>query len=132
MRNEWLNQTYQIKQHAEGKILTEEVSGQVCGGFGIHETAVGWNITHLRSGWATFMSRTAEGAQMTALYLIENYTAEFECLNIKGCLVENFKPLAERIEADTQLWNLRKLYAVPRRELDRWGREMQPKMRVIS
>lgn len=69
---------------------------------------------------------------MTALYLIENYTAEFERLNIKGCLVENFKPLAERIEADTQLWNLRKLYAVPRRELDRWGREMQPKMRVIS
>lgn len=94
MENEWKNQIYKIEQHADGRIFTERVSGAVCGGFGVHETGSGWNVTHLKSGWATFVSRTEEGAKIIALHLIENYAADFERLEITGCMVENFKPPA--------------------------------------
>jgi hypothetical protein len=132
MPNRWQMQTYQIKQYAAGNILTEEVSGQICSGFGIHQTNFGWHITHLKTGWATFISGTREGAEIIALYLIENYIDEFERLSIAGCRVENFKPLAERIEADEELWNLRRLYAVSQRQLNRRARERQPSMQIIS
>jgi hypothetical protein len=82
MRSKWTPQTYQIKQHADGRILTEQVFGQTRGGFGIHRTGDGWSVTHLKSGWATFMSRTEEGAKIIADYLIGSYAAEFERLNI--------------------------------------------------
>jgi hypothetical protein len=132
MRSEWTRQTYRIKQHANGEILAEQVHGQTREGFGIHQTSDGWSITHLKSGWATFMSRTEEGAKLIADYLICNYAAEFERLNINGCAVENFKQLAGRIEADAWLWNLRRLYAVSQHELNRRGRESQPMLKVIS
>lgn len=132
MPSEWTLQTYQIKQHAKGEILTEQVIGQTREGFGIHQTGDGWSVTHLKSGWATFMSRTEEGAKIIADYLTGNYAAEFERLNISGCAVENFRLLAERIEADAPLWNLRRLYAIPQRELNCKGREPQPKLEVIS
>lgn len=132
MPSEWTIKNYRIKQHADGQILTGEVRGQTRGGFGIHQTAYGWSITQLKSGWATFILRTEEGARIIADYLIGNYTAEFEQLNISGCAVENYRLLAERIEADEALWNLRRLYAVPQRELNRQGREAQPKFEVIS
>lgn len=132
MRSEWTIQAYRIKQHADGQILTEQVRGQTREGFGIHQTADGWSVTHLKSGWATFMSRTAEGAKIIADYLISCYAAEFERLNINGCAAENFRSLAERVEADETLWNLRRLYAIPQRELNRSRRETQPKLEVIS
>jgi hypothetical protein len=132
MRNKWTRQTYQIKQHAAGRILTEQVFGQAREGFGIHRTGDGWSVTHLKSGWATFMSRTEEGAKIIAGYLIGNYAAEFERLNISGCAVENFRLLAERIEADELLWSLRRLYAIPQRELNRSRSEPQPRLEVLS
>jgi hypothetical protein len=132
MRSEWTRQTYRIKQHANGEILAERVRGQTCEGFGIHQTSDGWSITHLKSGWATFISRTEEGAKLIADYLTENYATEFERLNINGCAAENFRLLAERIEADELLWDLRRLYAILQRELNRKGREPQPKLEVIS
>jgi hypothetical protein len=132
MRSKWTPQTYQIKQHADGRILTEQVFGQTRGGFGVHRTGDGWSVTHLKSGWATFMSRTEEGAKIIADYLIGSYAAEFERLNITGCAVENFRLLAERIEADELLWDLRRLYAILQRELNSKGREPQPKLEVIS
>lgn len=130
--SEWTPQTYRIKQHAGGEILTEQVSGRTRGGFGIHQTGDGWSVTHLKSGWATFISGTEGGATLIADYLIENYAAEFERLNVNDCTVENFRMLAGRIEADEALWNLRRLYAVSQRELNRRGREPQPKLEVIS
>jgi hypothetical protein len=132
MRSEWTSQTYRIKQHANGEILTEQVIGQTRDGFGIHQTSDGWSITHLKSGWATFISGTEDGAKLIADYLIGNYSTEFERLHISGCTVENFRLLAGRIEADEALWNLRRLYAVPQRELNRRGRELQPRLEVIS
>ncbi len=132
MPSEWTRQTYQIKQHADGQILSEQVRGQAREGFGIHRTARGWSITQLKSGWATFISGTEDGARIIADYLISNYAAEFELLNISGCRVENFRLLAERIEAYEALWNLRRLYVVPQRELNRSGREEQPRLEVIS
>jgi hypothetical protein len=132
MPSEWTIRTYQIKQHANGEILTAHLRGQTRDGFGIHQTGDGWSVTHLNSGWATFMSRTEEGAKIIADYLIGNYAAEFERLKISGCAVENFRLLAERIEADAALWNLRRLYAIPQRELNRTGKSSQPKLEVIS
>jgi hypothetical protein len=132
MRNQWLISAYPIKQHACGQILTEQVLGQTHQGFGIHETADGWSITHLKSGWATFISGTEEGAKIIADYLRCNYAAAFERLNINGCAVENFRLLAEGIEADEALWNLRRLYAIPQHELNRRRSEAQPKLEVIS
>jgi hypothetical protein len=132
MPSEWARQTYRIKQHADGQILSEQVRGQTREGFGIHRIAHGWSITQLKSGWATFISGTEEGARIIADYLIGNYAAEFERLHISGCRVENFRLLAERIEADAALWHLRRLYAVPQRELNRSGREAQPKLEVVS
>jgi hypothetical protein len=132
MPSEWTRQTYKIKQHANGEILTEQVIGQTRQGFGIHQTGDGWSVTHLKSGWATFISGTEEGAKIIADYLIGNYAAEFERLNINGCAVENFRLLAGRIEADELLWNLRRLYAIPQRELNRRQSESQPKLEVIS
>jgi hypothetical protein len=132
MRSEWTRQTYQIKQHANGEILAERVRGQTREGFGVHQTSDGWSITHLKSGWATFMSRTEDGAKLIADYLTDNYAAEFERLNVNGCAVENFRPLAGQIEADARLWNLRRLYAISQQELNRRGREPQPMLEVIS
>ena len=132
MRGEWMIQTYPIKQHANGQILSEQVRGQTRGGFGIHQTGDGWSVTHLKSGWATFISGTEEGAKIIADYLSCNYAAEFERLVIDGCAVENFRLLAGRIEADEALWNLRRLYAIPQRELNRRRSEPQPKLEVIS
>lgn len=132
MCNEWTIQFYQIKQHADGEILTEQVRGQARDGFGIHQTGDGWSVTHLKSGWATFISGTEEGAKIIAEYLIGNYSIEFERLDINGCTVENFRLLAGRVEADEELWNLRRQYAVSQRELNRKGREPQPKLEVIS
>ncbi len=132
MPSDWTSQIYQIKQHANREILTEQVRGQARDGFGIHQTSDGWSITHLKSGWATFMSRTEQGAKLIADYLSGNYAIEFERLNINGCAVENFRLLAGRIEGDGELWNLRRLYAIPQFELNRRGREPQPKLEVIS
>jgi len=132
MRGEWTIQDYQIKQHANGQILSEQVRGQTRGGFGIHQTGDGWSVTHLKSGWATFISGTEEGAKIIADYLSGNYASEFKRLVINGCAVEHFRSLAGRIEADELLWNLRRLYAIPQRELNRSGRETQPKLEVIS
>ncbi len=132
MPSEWTRQTYQIKQHADGEILTGQVLGQTRDGFGIHQTGDGWSVTHLKTGWATFISGTEEGAKLLADYLTDSYAAEFERLNISGCAVENFRLLAERIEADAALRNLRRLYAVSQRELNRKGRESQPKLEIIS
>ncbi len=132
MQSEWTIKNYQIKQHADGQILTEQVRGQTREGFGVHQSAHGWSITQLKSGWATFISGTEEGAKIIADYLSGNYAAEFERLNISGCTVENFRLLAERIEADEALWNLRRLYAIPQRELNRRRREAQPELEVIS
>jgi len=132
MRGEWTIQEYKIKQHANNQILSEQVRGLARGGFGIHQTGDGWSVTHLKSGWATFISGTEEGAKLIADYLTENYAAEFERLVVNGCAVENFRSLAGRIEADEALWNLRRLYAIAQRELNRSGREPQPKMEVIS
>ncbi len=130
--SEWTTQTYKIKQHANNQILSEQVRGQTRGGFGIHQTGDGWSVTHLKSGWATFISGTEEGAKLIADYLIGSYAPEFERLIINGCAVENFRSLAELIEADEALWTLRRLYAIPQRELSRRGREPQPKLEVIS
>ena len=132
MQGEWTRQTYRIKQHAGGQILTEQVRGRVREGFGIHRILRGWSVTHLKSGWATFISGTEEGARILADHLIGNYAAEFERLNISGCRAENYRLLAERIEADETLWHLRRLHAVPQRELNRSGREEQPMLEVIS
>lgn len=132
MRSEWTRQTYQIKQHANGEILAEQVHGQTREGFGIHQTSDGWSITHLKSGWATFMSRTEDGAKLIADYLTCNYAAEFERLKINGSAVENFRLLAGRIEGDALLWNLRRLYAISQHDLYRLGREAQPMLEVIS
>jgi len=132
MIHKWTIQTYRIKQHTDGQVLTEQVLGQARERFGIHETTYGWSITHLKSGWAIFMSRTEDGAKIIAEYLIENYAADFERLNISGYIVKNFKSLGDRIETDTELWNLRKLFAIPQRELDRRRMEMQLKMQIVS
>ena len=132
MASEWTIQSYRIKQHTNREILTEQVIGQTRDGFGIHQTSDGWSITHLKSGWATFISGTEEGAKLIADYLTDNYAAEFERLNVNDCTVENFRLLAGRIEADKELWNLRRLYTVSQRELKRRGREPQPKLEVIS
>jgi hypothetical protein len=132
MSSEWTSQTYLIKQHANGEILTDQVIGQTRAAFGIHQTSDGWSITHLKSGWATFISGTEEGAKIIADYLIANYSAEFERLQISGCTVENFRLLAGRIETDAALWNFRRLYVVSQQELNRRGREAQPKMEVLS
>ncbi len=86
----------------------------------------------MKSGWATFISGTEEGAKLIADYLTCNYAAEFERLVINGCAVENFRSLAGRIEADEVLWNLRRLYAIPQRELNRRRSEPPPKLEVIS
>lgn len=130
--SEWTRQTYQIKQHANGEILTEQVIGQACDGFGIHQAGDGWSVTHLKSGWATFISGTEDGAKLIADYLTDNYAVEFEQLSINECTVENFRLLAGRIEADETLWNLRRLYVVSQRKLNRKDREPQPKLEIIS
>ena len=133
MGSQWVMRNYSIKQHASGQILTEHVRGQARAGFGIHQTSDGgsWSITHLKSGWATFLSRTEEGAKLIADYLTANYAAEFERLNVNGCAVENFRLLAEAIETDELLWNLRRLYAISEHE-NRRGKEPQPKLEIIS
>ena len=132
MCSKWTIQTYQIKQHADGQILTEQVFCWTSEGFGIHRTGNGWSVTHLKSGWATFMSRTEEGAKIIADYLIGSYAAEFERLNISDYAVENFRLLAERIGADELLCNLRRLYVIPQRELNRNRTEPQPRLEVLS
>ncbi|MGI8493903.1 MAG: hypothetical protein ACR2L1_01150 [Pyrinomonadaceae bacterium] len=130
--SQWTPQTYPIKQHADGRILTGQVRGQTREGFGIHQTGDGWSVTHLKSGWATFISGTEEGAKFITDYLIGSYADEFERLVINGCAVKNFRSLAGRIEADEALWNLRRLYATPQRELNRRRSEPQPKLEVFS
>ena len=132
MPNEWTLGAYRIKQHADGQILTEQVLGQTRQGFGIHQAADGWSVTHLKSGWATFISGTEEGAKIIADYLTENYAAEFERLTISGYTAENYGLLAERVEADEALSKLRRLYAIPQRGLNRGRTEVQPKLEVIS
>ena len=134
MGSQWVMRNFPIKQYASGQILIAQVRGQACAGFGIHQMSDGggWSITHLKSGWATFMTRTEEGAKLIADYLTDNYAAEFARLNVSGCAVENFRLLAEAIETDEALWNLRRLYAISDHDLNRRGKEPQPKLEVMS
>lgn len=130
MTNDWEKATYKIQLHLDGQIFTQEVSGVVSGGFGIHECGGAWNITHLATGWNSFSTADENGAKIIAQYLTDHYPNEFERLKISGTTIENFRPLAEKIAADDHLAHLRELYADDSFKAEKRANQMS--LKIIS
>ena len=130
MANDWENSTYPIQARLDGQIVSYEVAGIIKSGFGIHEAGGAWNITHLTTGFNCLTAAYFDGAKIVAQYLIENYLPEFERLKITGTMVENYRPLEEKITTDVELAYLKELYGDDGSEVEK--KENRMIMRIIS
>ena len=127
MQNGWEKSEYQIQMHRDQQIYGEKVFGIEKNGFGIHETALGWNITHLASGWNCFTARSENGAVILAHYLMENFHADFNRLVVVGTQLENYKPLLKKIKDDPELKELVRLFGT---QSDQPGKDGQREIGV--
>ena len=108
----WEKEEYTIQMQLDGRIFGEIVSGITKGGFGVHETDAGWNVTHVASGWNCFTAVSEDGAVILADYLMENYHRDFDRLKISGTELENYKQLETKIKTDPELKTLVRLFAI--------------------
>ena len=106
----WEKAEYEIQMHQAGRIYSETVYGFAKGGFGIHETDSGWNITHIASGWNCMTAESENGAVIIAHHLMTDYYNDFNRLKVSGTELENFKPLLEKIKSDAHLAELKRLF----------------------